>query len=60
MEKDWILTKDAWPEEDRSFDFELKGISLVGRREGGKFIMWNRGLMEGKMSQIEKWKYHES
>ena len=50
MEKDWILTKDAWPEEDRSFDFELKGISLVGHREGDKFIMWNRGLMEGKMS----------
>ena len=46
---------------DRSFDFELKGISLVGHREGDKFIfIWYRSLMEGKMSQIEKWKYHES
>ena len=67
MKKDWILTRDAWPEEGRVIDFELKGYALDGIRKGEDldFYFYNPKYEKGfwlraKMNQIEKWKYHES
>jgi hypothetical protein len=67
MENEWILTKDAWPEEGRVIDFELNGYVLDGVREGEDvdFYFYNPKYEKGfslraKMNQIIKWKYHES